>query len=271
LSIDLPCLFSPRLSTYTPLRLPDMTDDTSIGGTRQQFPSTHWSLIEGTRSTHAEERQRALETLISAYWKPVYKYIRLHWKKDNEPAKDLTQEFFARLVEKRLLDRFDPDRARLRTYLRVCVDGLVMNEDKAAQRVKRGGDIALLPLDFESVEGEMTQVQVAAPDNPEELFSREFARSLFGLALERLRRECQERGKTLHYELLELYDIEEGGKQLTYDEVARRFNIKPTDVTNYLAYARKEFRRVVLAELRAMTATEDEFRREAQTLLGVKP
>jgi RNA polymerase sigma factor (sigma-70 family) len=247
-----------------------MTDDTGIGGVRQQFPSTHWSLIEGTRSPHAEERRRALDSLISAYWKPVYKYIRLHWKKENEPAKDLTQEFFTRLVEKRLLDRFDPERARLRTYLRVCVDGLVMNEAKAAERVKRGGEVTLLPLDFESAEGELHKWQVAAAGNPEEFFSREFARSLFGLALDRLRRECEDTRKTLHFELLELYDLEEGGKQLTYDEVARRFRIKPTDVTNYLAYARREFRRIVLDELRAMTATEDEFRREAQTLLGVK-
>jgi len=247
-----------------------MTDDTGIGGVRQQFPSTHWSLIEGTRSPHAEERRRALDTLITAYWKPVYKYIRLHWKKENEPAKDLTQEFFARLVEKGLLDRFDPERARLRTYLRLCVDGLVMNEDKAAQRVKRGGDVTLLPLDFESAEGELHQLPLAAAGNPEELFSREFARSLFGLALERLRRELEEKGKGLHFELLELYDIEEGGKQLTYDEVARRYRIKPTDVTNYLAYARREFRRILLDELHGMTATEDEFRREAQTLLGVK-
>ena len=247
-----------------------MADDTSIGGVRQQFPSTHWSLIEGTRSPHAEERRRALDTLITAYWKPVYKYIRLHWKKENEPAKDLTQEFFARLVEKGLLDRFDPERARLRTYLRLCVDGLVMNEDKAAQRVKRGGDVTLLPLDFESAEGELHQLPLAAAGNPEELFSREFARSLFGLALERLRRELEEKGKGLHFELLELYDIEEGGKQLTYDEVARRYRIKPTDVTNYLAYARREFRRILLDELHGMTATEDEFRREAQTLLGVR-
>jgi RNA polymerase sigma factor (sigma-70 family) len=247
-----------------------MIDDTSIGGTRQQFPSTRWSVIEGTRSAHAEERQRALDTLISAYWKPVYKYIRLHWKKDNEPAKDLTQEFFARLVEKRLLDRFESERARLRTYLRVCVDGLVMNENKAARRVKRGGDANLLPLDFESAEGELVHLQIAAPDNPEELFSREFARSLFGLSLERLRGECAQKDKALHFQLLELYDIDEGGKELTYDEVAQRFGIKPTDVTNYLAYARKEFRRIVLDELRTMTATEDEFRREAETLLGVR-
>jgi len=145
-----------------------------------------------------------------------------------------------------------------------------MNQDKAAQRLKRGGDVALLPLDFESAEGELKQLPIAAPDGPEELFTREFARSLFSLAVERLRSECAMKGKTLHFQLLELYDIDEGGRQLTYDGVARRFGVKTTDVTNYLAYARKEFRRIVLEELRTMTATEDEFRREAQTLLGVR-
>jgi RNA polymerase sigma factor (sigma-70 family) len=247
-----------------------MADDTSIGGAQHQFPSTHWSLIEGTRSAHADERQRALDTLIRAYWKPVYKYIRLHWKRENEPAKDLTQEFFVRLLDKGLLDRFDPARARLRTYIRVCVDGLVMNEDKAAQRMKRGGDVHLLPLDFESAEGELIDLPIAEDNDPEKLFAREFARSLFGIAVERLQRECDAKGKRLHFELLELYDIDEGGKELTYEEIAGRFAIKPTDVTNYLAYARREFRRIVLEELRAMTATEDEFRREAQALLGAR-
>jgi RNA polymerase sigma factor (sigma-70 family) len=247
-----------------------MSDDTDMGGARQQFPPTRWSVIEGARSAHAEERQRALGVLISAYWKPVYKYIRLHWNKANEEAKDLTQDFFARLVEKHLLDRFDPSRARLRTYLRVCVDGLVMNTDKAAQRRKRGGDVALLPLDFEAAEGELAQLPVFSAGSQEEFFAQEFARSLFGLAVDRLRRECDEKGRVLHFRLLELYDIDEAGKDLTYEQVAQRFAIKTTDVTNHLALARREFRRIVLEELRAMTASEDEFRREAQTLLGVK-
>jgi RNA polymerase sigma factor (sigma-70 family) len=247
-----------------------LSEDTGIGGARHQFPQTRWSVIEGARSSQPEQRQRALDVLVSAYWKPVYKYIRLHWGKANEEAKDLTQDFFTRLIEKNLLDRFDPAKARLRTYLRVCVDGLVMNTDKAMQRQKRGGDVAILPLDFVSAEGELLELPIAAPAGPEEFFTKEFARSLFGLAVDRLRNECATKGKSLHFQLLELYDIDEGGKQLTYEEVSRRFGIKPTDVTNYLAYARREFRRIVLEELRAMTGSEDEFQREAQTLLGVR-
>jgi len=239
-------------------------------GDSGRFPSTRWSVIEGARSVHTEERQRALGVLVSAYWKPVYKYIRLHWNKENEDAQDLTQDFFARLLEKQLLDRFDPGRARLRTYLRVCIDGLVMNTDKSSQRLKRGGEVAFLALDFESAEGELSKTQVSPPGNPEEMFAHEFARSLFGLAVDRLRRECEASGKETHFRLLDLYDIEEGGKELTYEQVAQRFGIKVTDVTNYLAFARREFRRIVLEELRTMTATEDEFRREAQALLGVK-
>jgi RNA polymerase sigma factor (sigma-70 family) len=247
-----------------------LSEDTGMGGAQHQFPLTRWSVIQGARSPEPEQRQRALNVLVSAYWKPVYKYIRLHWAKPNEEAKDLTQDFFTRLIEKNLLDRFDPAKARLRTYLRVCVDGLVMNTDKAAQRQKRGGDVAALPLDFESAEGELLELPIAGPGGPEEFFAKEFARSLFGLALDRLQNECQAKGKSLHFQLLELYDIDEGGRQLTYEEVAGRFGIKPTDVTNYLAYARREFRRIVLEELRAMTGSEDEFRREAQTLLGVR-
>jgi len=239
-------------------------------GDTGRFPRTRWSVIEGARSVHTEERQRALGVLVSAYWKPVYKYIRLRWNKENEDAQDLTQDFFARLLEKQLLDRFDPGRARLRTYLRVCIDGLVMNTDKSSQRLKRGGEVAFLALDFESAEGELSKTQVSPPGNPEEMFAHEFARSLFGLAVARLRRECEADGKGAHFRLLELYDIEEGGKELTYEQVAQRFGIKVTDVTNYLAFARREFRRIVLEELRTMTSSEDEFRREAQALLGVK-
>ena len=245
-----------------------MSDEAKLGGA--QFPATRWSLIEGARSTHAEERQRALDVLISAYWKPVYKYIRLHWKKENDEAQDLTQDFFARLLEKRLLDRFDPDKARLRTYLRVCVDGIVMNTDKAAQRLKRGGTATLLPLDFESAEGEIVELPLAAPGSPNDFFAHEFARSLFGLAVERLQQHCEERGKRVYFRLFEMYDIEQCGKEITYAEAAQRCGIKATDVTNYLAFARREFRRIVLEQLREMTATEDEFRKEAQTLLGVK-
>jgi len=247
-----------------------MVEDTHIGGRSDAFPPTRWSLIVAARSPEAEERQRALDLLIAAYWKPVYKYIRLRWNKDSDQAKDLTQDFFTRLLEKDFLESFDPARARLRTFLRVCVDRFLANQEKAAQRLKRGGDMQLLSLDFESAEGELQHIDVPDPDKMEDFFAREWIRSVFTLALDRLRHECEVNGKQTHFRLLELYDIEEGGKSLTYEQVAKQFGLKTSDVTNFLSYARREMRRVVLAQLRDMTGSDDEFRREARALLGVE-
>jgi RNA polymerase sigma factor (sigma-70 family) len=246
-----------------------MQDDTEIGG-QGKFPTTRWSVIVAARSSEPEERRRALEVLIAAYWKPVYKYIRLRWGKDNEEAKDLTQDFFFRLLEKDFLARYEPQRARLRTFLRVCVDHLIANEDKASRRLKRGGEIEFQPLDFESAEGELQQIEIPSPERVEDFFEREWARSVFSLSLERLRQDCEQRGRQTHFRLFELYDIDDAGKELTYEQVAQQFRLKTTDVTNYLAYARREFRRIVLEQLREMTGSEEEFQREAQALLGMK-
>lgn len=236
-----------------------------------RFPETRGSLLIAARSENPAERERALEALITAYWKPVYKYVRLKWGKDVEASEDLTQEFFTELLERNLLRNYDPKKARLRTYLRVCVDGLAANEHKAANRLKRGGGLRFMPIDFQTAEGEVQQLEIPAPGSEDDFFAREWTRSVFELSLERLRRHCEERNKKAHFHLLELYDVEEGGKEITYDEVARKFSIKTSDVTNYLAYARREFRKIVLDQLRQMTATEEEFRREARALLGVDP
>ncbi len=95
------------------------------GGDR--FPPTRRSVIEAARSIDAQERERAMEVLCAAYWKPVYKYVRWRWNRQPEAAQDLTQGFFAELLERELLDKFDSNKGRLRTYLRVCVYSFVMN------------------------------------------------------------------------------------------------------------------------------------------------
>jgi len=246
-----------------------MRDDTKMGGANA-FPLTRRSLIEATRSPQPEERRRALNTLIAVYWKPVYKYIRLRWGKDNEEGKDLTQEFFSRLLEKDFLGSYDARRAKLRTFLRVCIDRFLANEQKAGRRLKRGRDIQFLPLEFEAADGELKQIEIPAPGQMDEFFEREWARSVFALSLERLREDLEKNEKQTHFQLLQLYDVEDGGRELTYEQVAQRFELKSSDVTNYLAYARREFRRTVLEQLREMTASEEEFQGEARSLLGSK-
>lgn len=247
------------------------------GGSGGRFPPTRWSAVLAARSDDPAERTRALDLLISAYWKPVYKYIRIRWNKPGEDAQDLTQEFFTRVIEKGFLDRYDPAKARLRTFLRVCVDGVVANEAKAARRLKRGGDAVHLSLDFHAAETELFRAapqarEIASPESMEEFFEKEWVRSLFSLAVEALKAECEGRGKQVHFRLFEIYDLDDrGAARASYDDLAREFGIAVTDVTNHLSFARREFRRIALEKLREMCASDDEFRREARAIFGVDP
>ena len=238
-----------------------------------RFPVTRLSAIVGTSSPNPEERTRAFEVLVSAYWMPVYKYVRIKWNKQREDARDLTQGFFAEAIEKNFFARFDPSKAKFRTFLRTCLDGFVANENKAASRIKRGGDATILSLD---VDGAEEQLRIAAPPAAgatDEYFEKEWARSVFSLALESFRARMLDAGKETHLRLFERYVLDAGDEapKTSYKALAAEFNLSTTDVTNYLALARREFRRIVLEKLRELTATDEEFHREARALLGVDP
>lgn len=254
-----------------------MVETTKIGGPGGKFPATRWSAVRAARSEDSVERSLALGAITESYWKPIYKYFRLRWGKSNEDAKDLTQEFFARIIDKDFLEDFDPSKARLRTFLRVCADRFVSNDQKATRRLKRGGSATHISLDFDAAEAEVSRAAASSPnsrvpDDMDDFFQKEFVRSLFGLAVNDLREFCESRGKQIHFRLFELYDLEDGGAARSgYAELAQEFSLAPTDVTNYLAFARREFRRLVLDRLRQMTASDDEFRREARAMLGVAP
>ena len=237
-----------------------------------RFPATRWSVIDAARSRDPGEHERALETLFAAYWKPVYKYVRVRWNRPAEDAQDLTQGFFTELLERELLAKYDPAKSRLRTYLRVCIDSFVMNQDKAAHRQKRGGNVLHVALDFQAAEGElrgriMDAAHIPSSESLEPFFEREWIRSLFTLALEELRKLCQERDRERTFLLFEEYDLD-GDESISYDKLAQRHGIPTTDVTNALAWARREFRRIALERLREICGSYDEFQREVVAVFG---
>lgn len=148
-----------------------------------------------------------------------------------------------------------------------------MNEEKAARRQKRGGNALHMALDFNSAESELTAgavdpATIASPESLELFFEKEWVRSLFGLAVEDLYRFCDVQGKQKAYRLFEKYDLEEGSTSAGYAELAEEFGIAVADVTNALAWTRREFRRIALGRLREMCGDEEEFRREARALFG---
>jgi RNA polymerase sigma factor (sigma-70 family) len=248
-----------------------MTQD-EFGGASGRFPATRRSVIAGVQSEDGAERKRALGTLCEAYWKPVYKYVRWRWNRAAPDAQDLTQGFFAELLERELLNRFDADKSRLRTYLRLCVDSFVMNEEKAARRQKRGGEALHLALDYAGAEQEFARgtidaAAIASPESLEEFFEKEWVRSLFALAVEDLRALCAERARDRAFQLFEAYDLE-GDDKTSYAQLAQQYGIAVSEITNVLAWARREFRRLALERLREICGSDDEFRRETRATFG---
>ena len=220
------------------------------------------------RSSNEGERKAAVEAIATAYWRPVYKYIRLRWNLEPEDAQDMTQEFFARMIENEFLAKYDAAKARMRTFLRSCIDHMMMNRARDAMREKRGSGAAHLSLDFADAEHELAAASV--PASMDDFFEREWVRSLFELAVERLQERCDAAGKQKQFAIFQACDLADDEKP-SYAELAQRFEVAVTDVTNYLSFVRREFRRCVLDQLRSMTGSDEEFQREARSLLGVNP
>jgi RNA polymerase sigma factor (sigma-70 family) len=224
-----------------------MDPDTAIGGGRDRFPSTERTLLEAACGLAPE----ALERVAALYWKPVYRFIRLKFHKDNEDAKDLTQGFFASALERDFFARFDPARASFRAYLRMAVERFASNAYAASKRQKRGGSALFEPLHEE----------LAVAESPEQAFDREWQRQLFALALDDLRARCEASGKVTEWSVFEAYDLAEENRP-SYAAVGARFGIPETSVTNYLAWARRTLRTLVEDRMRRVTSGERELREE---------
>ncbi len=229
------------------------------------FPTTRRSVVLSLSSADAAERARAFDTLVACYWKPLYKYARVTWSRKREDAEDLTQSFFARAFEKESLATYDPAKASFRTFLRLLFDRHVSNEWTAGHRLKRGG--GEVHIDFDAAEAEIGRD--SSPVTPEEYFHREWVRSMFALAVSRLHARCEAEGKQIHYAIFEAYDLDDD-RGVSYRDLAVRFDVPETQVTNYLAAMRRRFREIVLEALREVTATDAELRRESRALLGGK-
>lgn len=247
-----------------------MDPDTDIGGAQQRFPVTNQSAIAAARSEDQVVRQRAFDTILTSYWKPAYKYVRLKWQANNEDAKDLTQGFFAHAFEKNHFANYDARKASFQTFLRTCLDGFVANERKAGKRLKRGGDTNHFQLDFLSAEDEIAMHATSTDLSPEDYFHREWVRWMFTMSVDALRDRCEASGRMVHFQLFEAYDLrDDEDSSVSYASLAKTFELEPATVNNYLAATRRDFRRIVLDKLREITATDEEFRTEARSLLGV--
>ena len=235
------------------------------------YPSTRLSVILAARQDDPEVRRAAFDTLVTVYWRPVYTRLRLKWRAQAADAEDLTQEFFARAMDRGFFDAFDPTRGRFRTFLRLCLDRFAANTLRDEQRLKRGGGVKVVPLDVALVERELAQSDADGREaDPDAWFDREWVRALFADAVQELRAQCSGTAREIRFQVFERHDLHAGDEsgRPSYRELAATLGLPVTQITNHLAWSRRELRRLILERLRVVSGSDAEFRDDARELFG---
>jgi RNA polymerase sigma-70 factor (ECF subfamily) len=210
--------------------------DTSIGAGRSAFGRSRWTDILNARHGSPEQIRALLDELSTVYWRPVYKFIRVALRKENEDAKDLTQDFFAVVFGPEWLARADPDRGTFRTFLLASLKNFVRDREKYRGARKRGGGLSTVPLDALAEEPSPEQT-------PEQVFQRSWAESMLHEALRELEQTLVARGRQNVFQAFREYCL--GADDVSYRSIGQRLGLSETDVTNYLSEARRELRRIL--------------------------
>jgi RNA polymerase sigma factor (sigma-70 family) len=171
---------------------------TDIGGQRAGFPETSWSLIR--RAGADAVASACWNEVVHLYWKPVYWFIRGNWRRSNEDAKDLTQEFFASLLERDVLAGVRDEHVRFRVFLRACLQNFLLSENRDRKRLKRGGGVRIVPLADED----------SAPPagaTPEETFDQSWARAVLADSIAALREVYLSSGRETYWKAFERCEL----------------------------------------------------------------
>lgn len=233
--------------------MPDDTPQDERGRTLgAPFPTTHWSVLKAPVAPGGESdaRRRSLEFLAKLYWRPIYAYFRLRWQQSREEAEDLTQNFFAWMSDSPLLDRADPGQGKFRNFVRTHLDNFMRNEARKRRRLRRGGERKFFSIDASpDPDGFLADAKNL---RPEEILDHHWRLAITNEAITRLQQDLEKKGKETAFEIFRRYDLADAAAgRPTYADLAASLGIKPTDVDNHLASARKglyQMVRDILAE-----------------------
>lgn len=234
---------------------------------RAAFPTTRITLIEAARGEPTSQARDALSVLCSAYWYPIYAYIRrLGYRQ--EDAEDLTQSFFARVLEKQYLRDFERERGRFRSFLLGALKHFVANERDWARAQKRGGTSTTLPLDTVLHMAENRYSLEPRHDlSPEKLFERQWAMALLTRVQERLQAEADRDGKATQFERLKssLTADDLGGG---YRTIALDLNTTEGAIKVVVHRLRRRFRELLREEISQTVDNPEEVGSELRDLMA---
>jgi RNA polymerase sigma factor (sigma-70 family) len=239
----------------TPLTEVGSAQDSAVA-----FATTHWSVVLEAQS-ESPAAQEALEKLCRTYWWPIYGFVRRHGYSPEE-AQDLTQGFFALLLERRDLDAVRREKGRLRSYLLASLKNFLAKAHRRAMTVKRGEGRALVPLD-ELLARERADLEPADTLTADRIFERRWALTLLEQVLTRLESEYRSAGNAKLFDCLREFLSDEPGRR-SQAEVAAELGMTENAVKQAFHRIRQRYRQLLHDEIAQTVAVpgdvEDELR-----------
>jgi len=230
-----------------------------------QFAVTHWSVVLAAGRSDSTHARSALEKLCRTYWQPIYAFVRRQGHSPHD-AQDLTQEFFARLLEKKSLADVDRAKGRFRSFLLASLKHFLANEWDKARAQKRGGGQVLIPIDAQSAET-ACGVDPADQATAEKIFERRWALTLLDHALQRLREEHVREGKESLFEQLKV-TLTESSRSVRYAEMASQLQMSEGAVKVAVHRLRQRYRELLRAEIADTVTTPAEVEEEIRALFS---
>ena len=228
------------------------------------FETTRWSVVRAAAAGGDERAKAAMTWLFKNYWHPLYTFIR-GMGQSREDAEDVVQEFFARLMDGRLLNSVTPERGRFRTMMLTSLRNLELDIRRGGQAQKRGGGAEHVPFDFEDAEAAWLRVADDAL-TPEAAFDRAWAQSLVELAGRRLREECEAAGKGGLF--TELFPFVTGGEGVgDFSAAAARLDMNEKAARMALSRLRRSYTAAIRAEVAETVGSHDDEKDELRYLL----
>ena len=236
------------------------------GTSPSKFQTTSWSLVLAAALNPTTDSQKALATLCRIYWNPVYGFIR-RCGHDPDQSQDLTQGFFALLLEKNYLRDADQERGRFRSFLLTAVKHFLANEWDRAHALKRGG--GQISISIDPVNAEKWYVPMAVESTtPESLYERRWALSLLEHVMAKLRSEYTAMGKTDQFNKLSaLLNRESDGAR--YESIAMQMGVSAGALRMSLLRMRRKYRELLRAEIAETVSRPEEIDDEIRFLLSI--
>ena len=209
-----------------------------------RFRTTRWSVVLLAAQSQTAGFREALAELCNLYWYPLYAFVRQNGYSP-EDAQDLTQGFFAHLLERKALARVDKEKGRFRSFLLAALQNYLSNEAGRAGCLKRGGKAELVSLDLQRAE-DRYGLEPVETLTPEKVFDARWAMALLAEAMDRLCRQYSEQGKKNTFEVLKAFLDPLNSKKLPpYEQVADQLKVSVASVKTLIHRLRRQYTSLV--------------------------